>query len=96
MMASSGTLVDFPLTGRFRALAFRIALSPDAPPNAQAAIRILADGVEIGRTPLFKAGDGPRYVEIPLQAPRTVSLMADSMFAGTKVLFIDPVAIRAN
>jgi hypothetical protein len=96
MMVSAGTIVDFPLTGRFRALAFRIALSPDAPPNAQAAIRILADGREIGRTPPFKVGDQPRFVEIPLQKPKIVTFVFDSVFAGTKILIIDPVAVREN
>ena len=96
MSTFTGTQVDFPLTGKFRALALRVALASDAPPNSQATIRILADGREIGRTPLFRAGDPPRFVEITLQNPQTVSLMADSIFAGTKVLFIDPVAIRGN
>lgn len=96
MMASAGTVVDFPLTGRFRALALRFALSPDAPPNAQASLSILADGREIGRTPPFRAGDSPRYIEMTLQNAKTVSFVADSIFAGTKVLFIDPVAIRGN
>jgi len=31
-----------------------------------------------------------------LQNAKTVSFVADSIFAGTKVLFIDPVAIRGN
>ena len=96
MMAPAGTTVDFPLPGRFRALALRIALSPDTPPGAQATIRILADGREIGQTPVFKAGDQPRFVEITLQDPKTVTLVADSIFAGAKALFIDPVAIREN
>ena len=94
MVVASGTTVDFSLPGKFRALALRIALSPDTPPNAQATVRILADGQEVGRTPPFHAGDPPRFVEITLQDPQKVSLVADSIFAGTRVLLIDPVAIR--
>jgi len=96
MMAPAGTTVDFPLTEKFRAVALRIALSPDMPPNAEATLRILADGREIGHTPPCRTGDQPRFVEIALKNPRTVTLVADSFFAGTKVLFIDPVAIREN
>ena len=96
MMTDPGTQVDFPLTGRFRSMALSIALSSDAPPNAQATVRILADGQEIGRTPPFKAGDRPRFVQVTLNGPKTVSLVADALFAGTKILYIDPVAIRDN
>jgi len=97
MEAGLGTTIDFPLTGKFRAMGVRIALSPDSPPNSQATIRVLADGREIGRTPPFKAGDQPRFMEVTIQDPKTVTLEADSIFAGpTKVLFIDPVAIRDN
>jgi hypothetical protein len=92
----SGTAVEFPLTGAFSAMSMRIALASDAPPNAQATIRILANGTEIGRTPPFKAGEQPRWVRMTLQQPKTVSLEADSTYSGTKVLFIDPILIRAH
>ncbi len=91
-----GTTIEFPLPGKFRAMGVRIALSPDSPPNSQITIRVLADGREVGRTPPFKAGDPPRFMEITLQDPRTVTLEANSIFSGTKVLFIDPIAIRDN
>jgi hypothetical protein len=42
------------------------------------------------------ADEQPCFVEIPLQNPKTVTFVADSFFAGTKVLLIDPVAIREN
>ena len=96
MEAGMGTTIEFPLPGKFRAMGVRIALSPDSPPNSQITIRVLADGREVGRTPPFKAGDPPRFMEITLQDPRTVTLEANSIFSGTKVLFIDPIAIRDN
>ena len=96
MDVPAGTSVDFPLTGKFHAVALRIALSPDTPPNSQAIVRVLADGREVARTPVFLAGDQPRFVEVTLQDPQTVTLVADSVFAGTKVLLIDPVAVREN
>jgi hypothetical protein len=96
MAAMPGTRVEFPLAGKFRALAMKIALSPDSPPNARATVGILADGREIGRTPPFKAGDQPAFIEIALQNPKTVTLVADSIFAGARVFFIDPVAIRGE
>ena len=96
MVVPVETVVDFPLTGKFRALALRIALSSDSPPNAQAAVRVLVDGREVGRTPPMKSGDQPRFVEVTLQDPRSVTLVADSPIAGTRVLFIDPVVIRES
>lgn len=96
LVAAAGATVDFPLTGKFRALAMRVALGPDAPPNTQATVRILADGKEVGTTPPFKAGDQPRFVQVTLPQPKTLTLVIDSVYAGTSVLFIDPVAVRAN
>lgn len=96
LSAPAGTAVEFPLTGTFSAMSMRIALASGAPPNAQATIRILADGTEIGRTPPFKAGEQPRWLRSTLQQPKTVTLEADSTYPGTKVLFIDPILIRAH
>jgi hypothetical protein len=96
MVDPAGTAVDFPLTGKVRALAMRVALSPDSPPDSQATIRILADGKEIAHTPPFKAGDQPRFVQVALSNPKTLTLVADSDVAETRILFIDPVAIRAS
>jgi hypothetical protein len=94
MMVPVGTTLEFPLTGKFHAMGAWIALSPDSPPNSNLTIRVLADGREIARTPSFKAGDQPRFMEVTLQDPKTVTLEADSVFADAKVLLIDPVAIR--
>ena len=94
MVVPAGTLVEFPLADRFRALALRIALAPDSSPAAQATIRILADGQEVARTPAFVAGNQPGFVEMSLHDPKTVTLEVDSLTTGTRVLFIDPVAIR--
>jgi hypothetical protein len=96
LSAPGGTAVEFPLTGAFGEMSMRIALASDAPPNAQATIRILANGAEIGRTPPFKAGEQPRWVRMTLQQPKTVSLEVDSTYSGTKILFIDPILIRAH
>jgi hypothetical protein len=92
--AATGTTLNFPLTGKFSAVCARIALSPDSPPNVQATVRVLADGREIGRTPPFGAGDAPRLMRATVQNPKTVTFEVDSLYAGPKVLFIDPVAIR--
>ena len=94
--ASIGTTLNFPLADKFRAMGVKIALSPDARPDSSATIRVLADGREIARTPPFHAGEQPRFMEVTLPSPKVVSLEADSVYAGTKVLFIDPVAIRAR
>jgi|GEM_PF-2542513 len=96
MVASTGTMIDFPLTAKFRAIAVRVALSSDSPANAQMTVRVLADGRDIGRTPPFKAGDQPRFMEISLQSPKTVTLQAESVYAGVKAVFIDPIAVRDN
>jgi len=94
MVAASGAPVAFPLEGRFRAVALRVALSPDSPPNAEATVRLLADWHEISRTTAIKAGDAPRLIEATLPSLKTLTLEAVSPNAGTRVLFIDPVAIR--
>jgi hypothetical protein len=96
MAVTAGTTLDFPLAGKFRAVSMKIALSPDAPPNGQATLRILADGKELGRTPPFTAGEQPRFMEVTVQQPRTVTFTAESSPPGIKVLLIDPVALRAN
>jgi len=96
MVAPEGTSVEFPVPGRFRALALRVALSPDSPPKAEAILRILADGKELLHSPVIVAGNQPRFVEFPLQYPETVTLEVNSFFPGTKVLLIDPVAIKEN
>jgi len=96
MVASAGTMIEFPLTGKFRAIAVRVALSADSPANSQMTVRVLADGRDIGRTPPFKAGDQPRFMEISLQSPKTVTLQAESVYAGVKAVFVDPIAIRDN
>jgi hypothetical protein len=94
MLVPAGMTVDFPLPGKFRAMCAWIAMSPDSPPNSQATIRVLADGKEIGRTPPFKAGEQPRLLRVTMQDPKTVTIGADSIYVGPKVLIIDPVALR--
>jgi len=94
MVAQAGATVDFPLAAKFHAVALRIALAPDQPTSAQAVVRILADGRLIYSAPAMKVGDDPRFIEVSVQSPQTITLTADSPFPDTKVLFIDPVVIR--
>jgi len=96
MAVPAGAMIDFSLTGNFRALALRVALSPDSPPNAQMVVRILADGRQLALSPPFKAGDPPRFMEMPLSDPKTITLEPDSNIPGASMLFIDPVALREN
>ena len=90
----TGTTIDFPLTGKYRAMAMRVMISSDSPPNGQAIIHVLADGKEIGPMPPFKAGDHPRFVQITLDNTKTISLVGEANFDNTKLLLIDPVVIR--
>ena len=90
------TSLEFPLVGRFSAVALRVALGPGGPPNGQAKLHVLVNGQEITTTPAFKAGDQPLMVKVPIHDAKTVTFVADSSLAGTKVLLIDPVAIRGN
>jgi hypothetical protein len=90
----SGTSLAFPLTGKFSGMALRIAVSPDAPPNALVVVRFLADGRELGRTPPIKASDQPAFANLNFQSAKTITIVADSSFPGVKALLIDPVAIR--
>ena len=93
MVLPAGTSADFPLSGPFHSLAVSFAVAPGAPDNAQAAVRILADGREVGRTPPFRAGEQPRFVQVTLLQPKTVTFVADTT-ANTRVLVIDPVAVK--
>ena len=93
MAVMPGTSIDFPLTGKFRALALKVALLPDSPPGSQATLRILADGKEVEQPPPIKAGDQPRFIQVTLHSPATVTLVATTTL-GAKVLYIDPVAVR--
>ncbi|MDD5262659.1 MAG: hypothetical protein PHD76_12510 [Methylacidiphilales bacterium] len=94
MAVASGLTLNFALPGKFRAVAMRVALLPDAVLNAQASIRILADGKEINRTSAFRPGDQPQFVEVSIPGSRTVSLVLSSFSPDAKLMFIDPVAIR--
>jgi hypothetical protein len=94
MAAPAGVPVSFPLPGKFHALALRVALSPNSPANAQASVRVLADGQEIGRTPELKAGEQPLFVQVNLPACKTIALQTESITDGAHALFIDPIAVR--
>ncbi len=88
------TLLEFPLPGKFRAFGTQVAVSADSPPNATATIRILVNGQELAKTPPFRVGDAPRFLELSLPSAAHITLQAQSIFPGTKVLYLDPVAIR--
>jgi len=92
--APLATPIEFTLPGKFRAIGVKVALSPDSPPNSNLTVRVLVDGKEAARTPPFRAGEQPRYMQLTVSDPKTVTLEADSVFTVAKVLFIDPVAIR--
>jgi hypothetical protein len=92
--AGAGTMIDFPLNGKFHSFAVQVALSSDSPPNSTASVVFLVDGQEVTRSPVFHAGDPPRFMQLSVQDPTHVAVRADSMSAGVKVLYIDPVAIR--
>ena len=94
LVLPAGTSVDFPLSGTFHSVAVSFAVAPGAPNNAQAAIRILADGREIGRTPPFRVGDQPRLAQVTLMQPKTLTFVADTASPNTRVLVIDPVAVK--
>jgi hypothetical protein len=96
MVAPAGARVDFPLTDKFRALALKIALSPNSPPHSQMLLHILVNGREAASTPPFRAGDQPRFLELTLQNPKTISFVVESPFPGVSALIIDPVAIRES
>jgi hypothetical protein len=90
-----GLPVNFPMPGTVHALALRISVSPDSPPNAQVVVAVLADGRELGRTQPFRAGDQPRFVQLTLPPGfKTLTIQADSPYAGTRVLLIDPILLK--
>jgi hypothetical protein len=96
MVAPVGARIDFPLNDKFRSLALKVALSPDSPAHSRMLVHILADGREVATTPAFTAGDPPRFMELTIQDPKTLSLVAESPTPGVSALFIDPVAIRES
>ena len=94
LLAAAGTRLEFPLKDKFNALSLQVALSPDSPPQAQAALRVLADGKEIGRTRAFKAGEQPSQVRISLNNPKILTVVVEPATPGARLLLIDPVTIR--
>jgi hypothetical protein len=94
IVATAGSSIDFPLKGKFCALSFRVALSPDSPADGHAALRVLADGKEVGRTPPMASGAAPALISVTLANPKTVTFAIDSPAPGARLLIIDPVAIR--
>jgi hypothetical protein len=88
------TAIEFPLPGKFRAMGVQVAVASESPPGSSTVIHILADGREIAKSPPFRAGDSPRFMELPIHDPSHLTLVAESASPGVKVLYIDPVAIR--
>jgi len=90
----AGTAIEFPLTGKFRAFGVKVVLGTESPANATAVIHFLTDGHELAKSPPLRAGDAPRFMELSLPTASRVTVQAESMFPGTKVLYLDPVGIR--
>jgi hypothetical protein len=88
--------VDFPLRGTFDALAMRLAVAPGAPADAQAILHVLSGGKEIAVTPPLKAGDAPRSLWVKLGSTQGLTLKVESAQPGTRLMLIDPVAVRAK
>ncbi len=92
--AGTDTAIEFPLPGKFRAFGVQVALASDSAPNATATIRFLTDGHELAKSPPLHVGDPPRFMELTLPNAAHLTLQAESMFPGTKVLYLDPVGVR--
>jgi hypothetical protein len=90
----AGTAIEFPLPGKFRAFGVQVVLGSESPANATAVIHFLTDGHELAKSPPLRAGDAPRYMDLSLPTASRVTVQAESMFPGTKVLYLDPVGIR--
>ena len=90
------TPIEFPLTGPFRTISLRVAVAPGGPPTGQASLHVLVNGAQVYTTPILKSGDQPLAVKTPLHDAKSVTLVADSATEGTKILLIDPVAIRGE
>jgi hypothetical protein len=91
--AAPGTSIEFPLTGKFRAFGTGVAIAGDSPPDATVTLRILADGHELAKTPPFHAGQ-QGYIQLNIPSAAHLTLEANSIFPGTRMLYLDPVAIR--
>jgi hypothetical protein len=85
--------VDFPLRGKFDALAMRIAVAPGSPASAEATLHVLSGGKEIADTPALKAGDSPRSLWLKLGSLQGLTLKVESAQPGTRLMLIDPVAV---
>ena len=94
MAMTPGTSVDFPLSEQYRAVALGLALPPQSPANAQASLRVLADGKEIFETPPIRAGDAPLFTEVNVPPSKILTLVAESASINVRVLVIDPTTIR--
>jgi hypothetical protein len=96
LVVPEGVLIEFPLPGKFRALTMRLAVAPGAPANAQATLHVLEGDKEIAQSPALRAGDLPHALWSALDMPASVTLKVESAQPGTRMVLIDPVAIRAN
>jgi hypothetical protein len=96
LVVPAGASIEFPLKGKFSALAMRLALAPGAASNAEATLRVLIAGKEVARTPVFRAGDQPRSMRFTMTNQESITLAVDSAQTGTRVLLIDPVVVRTH
>jgi hypothetical protein len=96
MVVPAGTTLDFPMKGKFRSLSMRVALAPGLPGNAEAKLRILADGKEIKSVAAIKEGGAPSLINVMIQDPKLITFEVESATPGARMLTIDPVAVRTS
>jgi hypothetical protein len=96
LVVPEGVAVDFPLRGKFRALAMRVALAPGSAEGAQAILHVLVGGKEIATSVPLKTDDAPRSMWCKLDQPAEITLRVASAQPGARIVVIDPVAIRAK
>jgi hypothetical protein len=94
LVLPAGAKVEVPLSGKFRALAMGLALAPGASSNAEIGLHVLVEGKEVGNAEKLKAGDQPRCIRFAVSDPKSVTLVVDKAGAGTRLLLLDPVAVR--
>jgi hypothetical protein len=94
LAAPVGTMVSFPIQGKFGTATLRVAVGPGAAAGTKVNLRILADGHPVPGELVLAAGDQPRFMKINLDKTQKLSLVADSSDAKARILLIDPVALK--
>jgi hypothetical protein len=89
------TRLDVPLKGKYKALAFRVAV-PGGAPDQHVILHVQVNGQEIYASPPIRSGDEPVALRVPIKNAQNVTFVADSVLQGIKIFLIDPVAIRED